>query len=317
LRKIKDFRLPQSNFELERKESRDSDPILLMGIVGTTKEDRELIKPKNWKKELQKVHLLHRKHTYSLIQVTNNKVIPSKIINLSKIYETLAEITSENPSIPGIGLFLQGFDKFEGKNMKAKIRDYLFTINKLNFDSFLKILLIEPILKKMNNQRYQTEDWNEIHLMLRFIGNPIIFNEFIENRYPDRSSKELFFKRGIFFIQHHISITLISQTSFIKTVTRKKGYSDKGSPWRIHKPKKEKEIYSYERTYYCYPEYIDEGGYYMNKKENLEENLYQILVNSTQQYLEWLKQHPERKDEESSTSKIQVSEKNEELRRKR
>jgi len=306
LREIKDARQPSSYYQLERKESMQKDPNCLYGIVGTTAEDRRRFPPKNYREELRIASQLQKKYSYSICSVKNKKSkFVIETLNLSNLYDKLAEITSLYPNVSDLGIFLHGYRALEGSNMKKKIRDFLFTINKFRIDTFWKILLIEPIIKKMNNQRYQTEDWSEIHLMLRLIGNPILFDSYIEERYPDKSSKDLFIKRGSTFISNHIRISLIAPIQKINIPKRKKGHNDKGSSQLIRK-KKTKEIYSYERTYYSYPEYIDKEGYYMEPEKKLEENLYNIMVKSTERYLEWLKQQP-KEIQEKEAQKLSLS----------
>lgn len=310
LHKIRDARQPSSYYQLERKESMQQDPNLLYGIVGTTQEDRRKFPPRNYRDQLRTASQLQKNYSYQICSVKNKKSsFVIETLNLSKIYDKLAEITSLYPNVSDLGIFLHGYRALEGSNMKKKIRDFLFTINKFRIDTFWKILLIEPIIKKMNNQRYQTEDWSEIHLMLRLIGNPIVFDSYIKERYPDKSSKKLFLERGALLISKHIKISLIAPIKVIKIPNRKKGYNDKGSS-QLSQKSKTKEVYSYERTYYLYPEYIDKEGYYMEPEKQLEENLYNIMVKSTERYLEWLKQQPkEIQDQESQKTSLQIDKK--------
>lgn len=73
LRQIRDARNPSSYYQLERKESMQSDPNLLMGIVGTTNEDRRKFPKKDYTEKLRIASQIQKNYTFSLISVRNNK----------------------------------------------------------------------------------------------------------------------------------------------------------------------------------------------------------------------------------------------------
>lgn len=303
-----DLRLSRSTYQEERSFSMKNDPNLLYGVVGTTQEDRRKFPKRNYDKLQKLCSKIRKEYSYSIISRDSKDPSIVRIFEPALIYDQLAEVTSLYPNVSGLGLHLYGMNKLEGKNMKKKIRDYLFTISYFCIDPFWTILLIEPILKKMNNKRYQTEDWNEIHLMLKLAGNPILLQDWFKERYPDKSSKKLFLERGINFFTNHIRISLIDSYYKIRIPNRKRGHSDKVSSQRIRKPKT-KEEYSYERTLENFPEYIDKEGFYMEPGKKLEENLYNIMVKSTERYLEWLKQQPkEVQDRYSQKKEINLEE---------
>jgi hypothetical protein len=180
-----------------------------------------------------------------------------------------------------------GMKIFEGKNGSKKVRDFLIWFTKSFQDEhwYWKWLILEKFAKKLNNQRNNGKIWIDIQQIIEYSGNPIILNEFLNIRYPDKVSIEKMFTRGE-YLASKLKLSLVPSPNHIAVKQRQKGYDDKGSLGDNQAPRGSYGFYlntSYEK-------YLKKRGELIMEKDTKQDDLiFERMIAATEQYLAWLR----------------------------
>jgi hypothetical protein len=211
----------------------DLDPALLIGIEGSLGEERKSRVSRNLNSDYRLYVKLQKSYTYQLSS-----------INPKNFYNSLAEVTTSYPHLPGVGDFqIFGLSVFEGKGGSKKWRNLLtFLAYKPDDFFYISEIVISKIISRLRPQRQLSGSWLELRELLYVFGHRDTRLEYLQLRYGKRALGNM--RKDGEAIARSLSISLVKNV-LVKPVQRKLGYNDKGSTAEQQENHGDKEKYDY------------------------------------------------------------------------
>ena len=211
----------------------DLDPALLIGIEGSLGEERKSRVQRDLNSDYRLYVKLQKLYTYSVSS-----------INPKDFYNSLAEVTTLYPHLPGVGDFqIFGLNEYEGKGGSTKWRDLLVFLSYQPDDFFfISELIISRIISRLKPSKKLEGSWKELQDLLLVFGRRETRIEYIELRYGNRALGNMK-KRGK-ELASRLYISLVKNI-LVKPVQRKLGYNDHGTTAEQQENHGDKERYDY------------------------------------------------------------------------
>ena len=217
--------------------------------------------------------------------------------NLKNSILSCQEVTTSYPNLAGVGdIKVRGLHKLEGKGQARKWINLLIYLADWSDEYFyIHHYLLERIVSRLYNSPKALEGtWKELQELVSVYGKQEVRLDYISQRYskailnPMRKQGEQL-ARTLFFS--------FVNTTTVKTLNRKSGYDDHGHLKLQHE---NHGIPGKENT-----------EMHTNQRIDVQEKLFEIFKQSTENYLHWLESQLDKVEEPNSKLNLKEEDTNE------